>query len=541
MKELNIEQKAKAYDEAIKKAEVLYKTAEPMSGCNVLLETVFPELAESEDERIRKTLINGFNKLDKSAVWYNGITNAQVLAWLERQGEHANFRNKIEVGDKVTRNRDGYLVNLSQLNRVAKPADKVEPKFNERDWVIIDGETLHITNVTEDGYSTEEGGYIPFRCEKDARLWTIQDAKDGDILFLDLMCGKTFIYNGVNPNMEILYSFIINNDGEDVLPYPIGRPNTGIGNIEENKNIVHPATKEQRDALKKAMTDAGYIWDAEKKKLKKIEHKPTDVRTTGYWHVEDVEQKPTDEEMKTLLQTEYEKGRADAISEIQEYWSEEDEDRLNSCVNAINAVYKWDSMIAWLKSLKDRVQPQQEKEWKQENIDDLTDFENVMMHIGDSFFGENAGLDPNDTTAIKEQANILSGLVPSKEWSEEDRIRIANCIQLIGKTGDGEVEWLKSLESRILPQTKQEWSEEDETRLTNAVIMLKEGASLHFNKKDITKAVDWLKSLSPQNRWKPSAFHLECIEDAISLYEKHGINAIGLKEILEELKKLREE
>ena len=30
----------------------------------------------------------------------------------------------------------------------------------------------------------------------------------------------------------------------------------------------HPATKEQRDALMKAMEDAGYDWDAENKKLK---------------------------------------------------------------------------------------------------------------------------------------------------------------------------------------------------------------------------------------------------------------------------------
>lgn len=52
-----IEEKARAYDEAIKKAKSLYKASEPMSGCNVIIETLFPELKESEeskDERIRK-------------------------------------------------------------------------------------------------------------------------------------------------------------------------------------------------------------------------------------------------------------------------------------------------------------------------------------------------------------------------------------------------------------------------------------------------------------------------------------------------------
>jgi hypothetical protein len=44
-------------------------------------------------------------------------------------------------------------------------------------------------------------------------------------------------------------------------------------------------------------------------------------------------------------------------------------------------------------------------------------------------------------------------------------------------------------------EQKPAWSEEDETGLTNTIIMLKEGASLHFNKNDITKAVDWIKSI----------------------------------------------
>lgn len=34
--------------------------------------------------------------------------------------------------------------------------------------------------------------------------------------------------------------------------------------------------------------------------------------------------KPTDEDMKTLLRTEYEKGRADAIAEIQNRWKPSD-------------------------------------------------------------------------------------------------------------------------------------------------------------------------------------------------------------------------
>ena len=36
------------------------------------------------------------------------------------------------------------------------------------------------------------------------------------------------------------------------------------------RNKITPATKEQRNALMKAMNNAGYEWDVEKKELKKL-------------------------------------------------------------------------------------------------------------------------------------------------------------------------------------------------------------------------------------------------------------------------------
>jgi len=86
MKELSIEEKAKRYDEAIKKAEPLYKAAEPMSGCNVIIETIFPELKESEDERVRKAIINVFGSHKDYEVFF-GVSVTDILAWLEKQGE----------------------------------------------------------------------------------------------------------------------------------------------------------------------------------------------------------------------------------------------------------------------------------------------------------------------------------------------------------------------------------------------------------------------------------------------------------------------
>lgn len=75
------EEKAKAYDKALERARE-YKKYDYMM-INVALDNIFPELKESEDERIRKELI----KFHKSTIDIDGIKGEQIIAWLEKQGE----------------------------------------------------------------------------------------------------------------------------------------------------------------------------------------------------------------------------------------------------------------------------------------------------------------------------------------------------------------------------------------------------------------------------------------------------------------------
>lgn len=114
----------KKYKEAFERMETHVKDGRFSQEFAAL---IFPELKESEDERIRKDMMETIEKeskdfpssviAEKSHTW---------LAWLEKQGEHAKFRDSIQVEDKVTRNQDGVLVNLSQLKRVAKPSDDID-------------------------------------------------------------------------------------------------------------------------------------------------------------------------------------------------------------------------------------------------------------------------------------------------------------------------------------------------------------------------------------------------------------------------------
>ena len=106
------------------------------------LEYLHPELKESEDERIRNFLIGKFREIGE--VWHEYSTK-DIIAWLKKQGEHIKFLESIQIGDEVTRNPDGVLVNLSQLKRKAEQGEqnlansaktcKDEPKFKVGDKI----------------------------------------------------------------------------------------------------------------------------------------------------------------------------------------------------------------------------------------------------------------------------------------------------------------------------------------------------------------------------------------------------------------------
>jgi hypothetical protein len=88
MGKLSIEEKAQAYDKALERAQALYNDKNEIGYANAesVLEEVFPLLKESEDERIRKEIINYFAK-GKEYLSLCSIGKDDILAWLEKQGE----------------------------------------------------------------------------------------------------------------------------------------------------------------------------------------------------------------------------------------------------------------------------------------------------------------------------------------------------------------------------------------------------------------------------------------------------------------------
>lgn len=86
---MNYEEK---YKEAIESIKRIYNQAD--SYGKELMEKEFPELRESEDEKIRKALIDYFddaNKVDENPLQSYGIHTDKAIAWLEKQGKQKPY------------------------------------------------------------------------------------------------------------------------------------------------------------------------------------------------------------------------------------------------------------------------------------------------------------------------------------------------------------------------------------------------------------------------------------------------------------------
>ena len=174
---------------------------------------------------------------------------------------------------------------VSKKERIEKQGeqnhvDKVESKFNVGDWITNGACTWRIDSIEDDMYYSNCGR---FSCGGDIKsideqyhLWTIEDAKDGDVL-CTYECDKpkiVFILKK-NPIVFILKGtsrkhYVFNYHCYYNIMYPCFESNFKIGCLAPNKEDVKPATEEQRNLLFQKMKEFGYEWDANKKELIKL-------------------------------------------------------------------------------------------------------------------------------------------------------------------------------------------------------------------------------------------------------------------------------
>ncbi len=290
---MTIEEKAKAYNEIIVRAKKYLEDCPDRVDARGYIEHLIPPLAESEDEKIRKELI--------VFVKSRGGFKQEYIAWLEKQGEQKPYGN-IQQKDF---------------------APKVEPKFKVGDYIKHNKANIirKVVSVNSGSYYVENietnGGIELFNAEQNFHLWTIQDAKEGDVLVVPPVKGsehseQIFIFKEIKDreyvkNAVEYYCRCMDNKFAA----------NECGFMGQSDDYLTPATKEQRDLLFQKMKEAGYEWDYNKKGLRKIE-----------------KQKPIE-------------------------WNEEDEEMLQALVSGFGCYTYFsgiqsEDIVNWLKSLKQR-------------------------------------------------------------------------------------------------------------------------------------------------------------------------------------------
>lgn len=296
------------YKEALDNAKVVYKTIR--KDLKPVMEQIFPELNESDDERIRKNLIELFHDTVSNDEIFSdyGLDKTEVLAWLEKQrdkplftfGDILALQCCMETVKKVQEDKDLYeklkdlhdrvydayqlekqndnadMVELKDYNNIdphfGKPIDKVEPKFKVSKWyqctkdffgkgVTFDKNTAYYC-AKEGCLQDEYGCHIAIVKDlyDNFKLWTIEDAKDGDVLCFnnEIIVAFKDLYNTSSFHS---YCYLENEEftmSSDEMP-----------DWWESDGF-HPATKEQRELLFQKIKEEGYEWNKDKKKLIKL-------------------------------------------------------------------------------------------------------------------------------------------------------------------------------------------------------------------------------------------------------------------------------
>lgn len=310
-------------EEAIEIVRKLYYDSLFLKKDKEAIETLIPELKESKDERIRKDIIRYLKysgiKPDRPINPHVRTTMKDALAWLEKQCKETSWKPSKEemdvlyslsyITNEFDERKEEVIMWLYQdLKRVffngasfenmfptntseefkkqceQKSADKIETKqkpdmLEKGKWYVCN--TARYTDfVVGKAYYCPKNGmlkpdenemarYVARNC---FRLWTIQDAKEGDVLVCEN--GWTCIFKTlVNDETFSSYCFM---DATKWFCETGGECHTLKEEFVKAYNgKIYPATKGQRDLLFQKMKEAGYEWDLEVKELNKIEKKPT--------------------------------------------------------------------------------------------------------------------------------------------------------------------------------------------------------------------------------------------------------------------------
>lgn len=200
-----IEEKAKAYDEALKAAIAAHKDED--RHLKATLERIFPELQESEDERIRKSIICGMNALkEQGKETFATIPINDCIAWLEKQGESYT---KKDVDD-------AYLKGISDAKQELEKQGEQKSvlDFKASNWYVskVDGKIHDMT------YNPVDKVEPKFKVKYAGSEYNVLEVKDiAGVTFYGIEDEPNHIDYVKAENCEIISGYAIKENGS---PYP---------------------------------------------------------------------------------------------------------------------------------------------------------------------------------------------------------------------------------------------------------------------------------------------------------------------------------
>lgn len=267
------EDKAKAYDELINDIKRIIFNHEGGKLYNLLEqkdEQELPNSAYTSNKSINKfaddyshmiwdKLMDKFNKIENYSIGCNDVSDIVLNAiintynWLKKKDEQ-----KPQGKSLIKVINEEKVDNSNKVN-----TDKIKPKFKVGDWIInkTNNSVYQVIGYEDDIYRIKNPDCVYYQLlsaiDETYRLWTIKDAKPGDVVVTKY--GNIFIFKKIKG-----YSVY------DYCGLYFGELNVNSSLVDNSPLDYTPATKEQRDLLIKTLNNEGYTFDFDKKKVKSI-------------------------------------------------------------------------------------------------------------------------------------------------------------------------------------------------------------------------------------------------------------------------------
>ena len=203
-----------------------------------------------------------------------------------------------------------------------------------------------------------------------------------------------------------------------------------------------------------------------------------------------------------------------------------------------------DGLIAdTIRCKREKQVEQKPAEWSEDN---LPEFESYLCLMFQKFRTKGICTNGEIIDFVNEHSQKLKDIL-CRAWSEEDE-KIYQSIMddtvQENQLNSNQTNWLRDIKYRYFPQPKQEWSEEDEYCRHQLIVFCENCMVQDAGAK---RCAHWLKSLRPQNTWKPCDEQMDALNYIVNLMassERPTENDLYyniLKSLRQQLKKLREE